>query len=188
MLLLCRGVWFIVFLSDGCVFGYIFCLLCQHYSDNFSSSSFFLLVLHIHVYVYIYILLFWKSLSSIWLCNPMDYRVHGILQARTLEWVADPFSRGSSQPRDCTQVSPLKTDSLPAEPPGKPIYIYGGGGLVTQSCPTLLWPHGISQARILDRAFPSPGDLPDPGIKPGSLHCRQILYLLSHQWSPNIYL
>ena len=35
----------------------------------------------------------------------MDYRIHGILQARTLEWVAFPFSRGSSQPRDQTQVS-----------------------------------------------------------------------------------
>ena len=34
------------------------------------------------------------------LCNPMDYTVHGILQARILEWVAFPFSRGSSQPRD----------------------------------------------------------------------------------------
>ena len=38
------------------------------------------------------------------LCNLMDYTVHGILQAR-LEWVAFPFSRGSSQPRDPTQVS-----------------------------------------------------------------------------------
>ena len=38
------------------------------------------------------------------LCNPMDYTVHGILQARILEWVAFPFSRGSSQPRDGTQV------------------------------------------------------------------------------------
>ena len=35
----------------------------------------------------------------------MDYIVHGILQARILEWVAFPFSRGSSQPRDRTQVS-----------------------------------------------------------------------------------
>jgi len=35
----------------------------------------------------------------------MDYTVHGILQARILEWVAFPFSRGSSQPRDWTQVS-----------------------------------------------------------------------------------
>ena len=34
------------------------------------------------------------------LCNPMDYTVHGILQARTLEWVTFPFSRGSFQPRD----------------------------------------------------------------------------------------
>ena len=38
-------------------------------------------------------------------CNPMDYTVHWILQARILEWVAFPFSRGSSQPRDRTQVS-----------------------------------------------------------------------------------
>ena len=37
--------------------------------------------------------------------NPMDYTVHGILQARILEWVAFPFSRGTSQPRDRTQVS-----------------------------------------------------------------------------------
>ena len=38
------------------------------------------------------------------LCNPMDYTVHGILQARILEWVAFPFSRGSSQPRNHTGV------------------------------------------------------------------------------------
>jgi len=35
----------------------------------------------------------------------MNYTVHGILQARILEQVAVPFSRGSSQPRDGTQVS-----------------------------------------------------------------------------------
>ena len=39
------------------------------------------------------------------LCDPMDYTVHGILQARILEWVAFPFSRRSSRPRDQTQVS-----------------------------------------------------------------------------------
>ena len=39
------------------------------------------------------------------LCDPMDYTAHGIIQARILEWVAIPFSRGSSQPRDRTQVS-----------------------------------------------------------------------------------
>ena len=39
------------------------------------------------------------------LCDPMNYMVHGILQARILEWVTFSFSRGSSQPRDQTQVS-----------------------------------------------------------------------------------
>ena len=39
------------------------------------------------------------------LCNPMDYTVHEILQVRILEWVAFPFSRVSSQPRNRTQVS-----------------------------------------------------------------------------------
>ena len=39
------------------------------------------------------------------LCNPMDYTVHGTLQARILGWAAVPFSRGSSQLRDQTQVS-----------------------------------------------------------------------------------
>ena len=65
----------------------------------------------------------------------MDYTVHGILQARILEWEGIPFSRGSSQPRDQTQVScitaaaaakslqscppALQVDSLSAELPGK---------------------------------------------------------------------
>ena len=39
------------------------------------------------------------------LCDSTDYTVHGILQARILEWVAFPFFRGSSQPRDRNQVS-----------------------------------------------------------------------------------
>ena len=38
------------------------------------------------------------------LCDPKDYTVHGILQGRILEWLAFPFSRGSFQPRDQTQV------------------------------------------------------------------------------------
>ena len=53
----------------------------------------------------------WKTLSEVkvaQLCltlyDPMDYTVHGILQARILEWVAFPFSKGSSQPRDRNQV------------------------------------------------------------------------------------
>ena len=43
--------------------------------------------------------------SCLTLCDPRDYTVHRILQARLLEWVVFPFSRGSSQPRDRTQVS-----------------------------------------------------------------------------------
>ena len=39
------------------------------------------------------------------LCDPMDYTVHGILQARILGWVARPFSSESSQPRNRTGVS-----------------------------------------------------------------------------------
>ena len=51
-----------------------------------------------------------KSLSCPTLCHPMDCSllgssIHGIFQARVLEWVAMPSSRGSSRPRDWTQVS-----------------------------------------------------------------------------------
>ena len=38
-------------------------------------------------------------------CSLSDSSVHGILKARLLEWIVVPFSRGSSQPRDQTQVS-----------------------------------------------------------------------------------
>ena len=51
------------------------------------------------------------------LCDPVYYIVRGILQARILEWVAIPFSRVSSQPRDQTLVSHIAGDSLPSEPP-----------------------------------------------------------------------
>ena len=47
-------------------------------------------------------------------CDPMDYTVHGILQARILEWVAFPFSRGSSQPRIEPRSPTLQVDSSPA--------------------------------------------------------------------------
>ena len=43
--------------------------------------------------------------SCLTLCDPMDYTVHAIHQARILEWVGISFSRGSSQPRVQTQVS-----------------------------------------------------------------------------------
>ena len=72
------------------------------------------------------------SLNCVWLCDPMHRSLpgssaHGILQARILEWVAIPSSRGSSQPRNWTCISCVscigKQVSLPLAPPGKPISI-----------------------------------------------------------------
>ena len=59
------------------------------------------------------------------LCDPMDCSppgssVHGIFQARILEWVAISSSRGSSQPRDPTPSPALAGRFFTAEPPGKP--------------------------------------------------------------------
>ena len=62
------------------------------------------------------------------LCNPVDCSppgssVHGILQARRLEWVAMPSSRGSSQPKDRTHIScssPIAGEFFTTKPPGKP--------------------------------------------------------------------
>ena len=58
--------------------------------------------------------------SCLTFCDPMDCSspgssVHGVLQAKMLEWVALTFSRASSQPRDRTQVSWLQADSLLSE-------------------------------------------------------------------------
>ena len=85
------------------------------------------------------------------LSDPMDYTVQEILQARILEWVAIPFSRGSSQPRSPT----LRADSLLAEPPGKPKDT------------------GVSSLSLLQWIFPTQESNQD------LLHCRQILYQLS---------
>ena len=78
------------------------------------------------------------------LCNPMDYRVQGILQARILEWVAFPFSRRSSQPRDQTQVSRTI------------------GRFFTS------WATREAQEYWSGWPIHSPVDLPDPEIKLGS--------------------
>ena len=91
------------------------------------------------------------------LCNPLDYTVHGILQVRIQEWVALPFSRGSSQPRDQTQVPCIAGGFLPTEPQGKPKNI------------------GVGSLSLLQRIFliqESNWSL---------LHYRQILYKLSYQ-------
>ena len=59
--------------------------------------------------------------SCLLFCDPMDCRppgsfVHGLLQARILEWFAISFSRGSSWPRDWTPGSRIVADALPSEP------------------------------------------------------------------------
>ena len=58
--------------------------------------------------------------SSLTLCDPMDYIVHGILQARIPEWVAFLFSRGLPNPGIKPRSPALQEDFLSSEPPGKP--------------------------------------------------------------------
>ena len=74
------------------------------------------------------------------LCNRMDYNlpgssVHGILQARILEWVAVSFSKGSSCPRDQTQLSCLAGDSLSLSHQGSPLSTYYVYGVLYVICP-----------------------------------------------------
>ena len=92
-------------------------------------------------------------------CSPPGSSVCGILQARTLEWVAMLSSRGSSQPRDRTQVSHVVGRFFTIEPPGKPKNT-GAGSL------SLL--QGIFLTQELNG---------------GLLHCRWILYQLSYEGS-----
>ena len=80
-------------------------------------------------YICVYIHMF-VTQSCLTLCNPMDCSppgssVHEIFQARILEWVAISFSRGSSQPRDRTQVSCTSCRFFyQLSYRGSPIYIY----------------------------------------------------------------
>ena len=61
--------------------------------------------------------------SSPTLCDPMEFRVQGILQARILECIAFPFSRVSSQRRDRTQVSRIAGGFFTTGPPGKSLLL-----------------------------------------------------------------
>ena len=56
-------------------------------------------------------------------CSPPGSSVHGILQARILEWVAISFSRGSSGPRDQTQVSQIAGRGFNLSHQGRPLHI-----------------------------------------------------------------
>ena len=85
----------------------------------------------------------------------MDCIVHGILQARILEWVAFPFSRGSSQPRDQTQVSHI------------------AGGFFTSWATRETKNTRVGSLSLLQQIFPT------QELNQGLLHCRCILYQLN---------
>ena len=102
-----------------------------------------------------------QSCLPLWVpmdCSPPGSSVHGILQARILERTAIPF-RGPSWLRDRTRVSSIAGRFFTIWATGKTKYWSGS-------------------------PFPSPADLPDPGIKLGLLNRRWILYQLSYQGSP----
>ena len=101
------------------------------------------------------------------LCNLIDCRLvgscaRGILQASILEWVVMSSSRGSSQPRDQTQVSHVV------------------GRLFTVWAIREAKNTGVGSLSLLQGIFPTQGS------NPGLLHCGWILYCLSHKRSPRI--
>ena len=85
-------------------------------------------------------------------CSPPGSSVHGILQARILEWVAIPFSRDLPNREIEPKFPALQANSLPSEPPGKSKNT-GAGNL-----------------SLLQWIFPT------QELNQGLLHCRQILY------------
>ena len=91
-------------------------------------------------------------------CRWILYQLSHQGSPRILEWVAYPFSRESPQPRSPV----LQADSLLSEPPGKPKNT------------------GVGSLSLLQRNFLTQQS------NWGLLHCRQILYHLSHQGSPRI--
>ena len=108
-----------------------------------------------------------QSFSHVWLFATLWTVAHqaplsmGILQARIMEWVEMPSSRGSSQSKDQTQVSHTAGRFfLPSEPPGKPMKT------------------GMGSLSLLQGIFPTQES------NWGLLHCRWILYQLSYQGSP----
>ena len=93
-------------------------------------------------------------------CDPFHCIVHGILQARILEWVAIPFSRDLPNPRTEPGSLAFQVDSLPSEPPGKPKNT------------------GVGSLSFLQGIFLTQES------NEGLLHRRWILYQLSYQGSP----
>ena len=105
--------------------------------------------------------------------RPPSCPVHGISQARILEWVAISFIRGSSWPRDWTWVSCIAGRFFTTEPPGKvkvkslsPVRLFATLWTVAYQAPPSM---GFSrQGYWSGLSFSSPGDLANPGIEPGS--------------------
>ena len=94
------------------------------------------------------------------LCNPMDYSVHENLQARILEWIAFPSSKGSSQPRDWTQVSCI------------------AGSFFISWATREAQNTGVGSLSLLQWIFLTQES------NQSLLHCRLVLYQLSYQGSP----
>ena len=117
-------------------------------------------------------------------CSPPGSSGHGISQARMLEWIAISFSRGSSWLRDQTCISCIAGEFFTTEPPGKPTTVYlklkikvkvkllshvwlfvTPWTVAYQAPPSMEFSR---QEYWSGLPFPSPRDLPDPGIKPRS--------------------
>ena len=125
--------------------------------------------------------------SCLTLSDARDYTIHGILQASILEWVAFPFSRGSSQPRNQTGSPALQADFLPTEKKKKPEEFSESCSVVSDSSQ----PHGLQSPWNYTGQYPGVGSLsllqgifPTQGSNSGLPHCRWILYQLSHKGSP----
>ena len=120
--------------------------------------------------------------SCLTLCIPMDCSppgssLHGIFQARVLEWIAISFSKGSSWTRDRTWVSCIAgwcfTSWATRESPKEQwkwkwshVLLFATPWAVAyQAPPSMEFSRQEYWSGLL---FPSPGDLPDPGIKPRS--------------------
>ena len=123
-------------------------------------------------------------------CSPPGSSVHGIFQARIVEWVAISFSRGSSPSRDWTCVSCIGRQILYHCATWEALFKWSGSRSVTSDS---LWPHGlyspwsslgqnteVSSLSLLQGIFPTHRS------NPGLLYCRRILCQLIHKGSPRI--
>ena len=113
------------------------------------------------------------TLCDLMNCSPPGFSVHGILQARILEWIAIPFSRRSSWPRDWNQVSCFVGRFFTVWATGKilvkllsPVQFFAAPWTAAYQAPPSM---GFSRQEYWSGLpFPSLGDLPDSGIKPRS--------------------